>query len=542
MTQSLHLERELSFSDFLVLGIAGAVGTGILFSSASMTSIAGPASLLSWLLGGIFYFFIGLTYAELSATYPEAGGPSRYVLYTHGWFTNLINSLADLIWYLFISPIEAFAIVYGLTIFYPGFVTAKGFPTLAGAALAVLLMLIMIPFNYFGTKAFGKSTLYIGTVKLVFYIAMAFGLAAVYFHAANFTAYGGLAPFGFAGIFAATPFAMFAFGGIRVLPDYAEEAHNYRRLPLLIMLVVLGQLLIYLFIDAVFVTGINWSKLGITTGNWTGVSSIPGNPFITLSHSYNAPLLFILTLIIGVIGPFVVGYIYLGAGSRIVYAMSRTRIMPQITKELHRKYVIPYWAIIIIAAVGAFLAFLSAPLPNIYNLIEDAVVAGYLGFSVNPIAMIVTRRQGQSKYKLPAGYVIAAIAFAAAALIVFWSGWTTVYYSVLILTAAVILFGVILPVARGTASRDLKHITRSLWYIFYIAFLLVMTYIGSDGALSILSFNEATLVTVVVSLAVFFPLGVLSGLKTKYDASEYRADVAGYSTTPANEEATHQGP
>ncbi len=525
MSENLHLKKELSFADLVILGIVGAVGTGVLFSSAAMTGIAGPASVLSWLLGGIFYLFIGLTYVELSATYPEAGGPSRYALYTHGWFTNLINSFADLIWYLFIAPIEAFAIVYGLTIFYPSLVTASGFPTLAGAALAVLLLLIMIPFNYFGTKAFGKSTFYIGIVKLIFYLAVAFGLAAVVFHAVNFSIYGGVAPFGAAGIFAATPFAMFAFGGIRVLPDYAEEAKNYKRLPLAIVIVVVGQLLIYLLFDLVFVGGIDWAKLGITPGNWAAVSSISGNPFITMSHDYNAGFLLVLTLIVGVIGPFVVGYIYLGGGSRIIYAMSRTQIMPRITKFLHKRFVIPYWAIIIMAAVGAFLAFLAAPLPNIYTLIEDAVVAGYLGFSVNPVALVVSRRQGETRWRMPGGYVIAPIGFASAALIIFWSGWITVYYAVLILLGAVILFGLILPAVRGTWKRDLKNFPNSLWYIFYIAFLLFMTYIGSDGALNLISFYDATAITVVVSLAVFFPLGIISGLKKKLEVPEYRADV-----------------
>ncbi|MCL4333734.1 MAG: APC family permease [Candidatus Thermoplasmatota archaeon] len=525
MSENLHLKRELSFFDLVILGIVGAIGTGVLFSTAGMTAIAGPGSLLSWLLGGIFYLFIGFTYIELSATYPEAGGPSRYVLYTHGWFTNLINSFADLIWYLFIAPIEAFAIVYGLTIFYPSLVTAKGFPTFLGAGLAVLLLLIMLPFNYFGTRVFGKSTLALGLVKLVFYLAVAFGLAAVVFHAVNFTIYGGVAPFGAAGIFAATPLAMFAFGGIRVLPDYAEESKNYKKLPLAIVIVVIGQLLIYLLFDFVFVSGIDWSRLGITPGNWAGVSGISGNPFITMSHSYNAPFLFILTLIVGVIGPFVVGYIYVGGGSRIMYAMSRTQIMPQIAKFLHKKFIIPYWAILIMVLVGAFLAFLAAPLPNIYTLIEDAVVAGYLGFSVNPVALVVTRRQGQTKWRVPGGSILAVLGFASAALIVFWSGWITVYYSVLILLAAVIIFGILVPLGRGTWKRDLKHFPNSLWYIFYIAFLLVMTYIGSDGALNILSFYDATAVTVAVSLVVFFPLGVLSGLKTKLDVPEYRADV-----------------
>ncbi|TRM78914.1 amino acid transporter, partial [Sulfolobus sp. B5] len=49
------LRKELSLLNLVIIGIAGAVGTGILFSSAAMASLAGPAMVLSWLLGGIFY-------------------------------------------------------------------------------------------------------------------------------------------------------------------------------------------------------------------------------------------------------------------------------------------------------------------------------------------------------------------------------------------------------------------------------------------------------------------------------------------------------
>lgn len=362
-----QLRKELSFTELVIIGIAGAVGTGILFSTAAMTGSAGPGSVLAWLLGGIFYFFIGLTYAELVTTYPEAGGPSRYALYTHGWFTNMINSLADLIWYIFIPPIEAFAVVDGLSVFYPNLVTSSGAPTLIGAVVAVLLMILMIPFNYYGVKAFGRSTASFGAIKLAFYIALAIGLAAAYFDARNLFAYNGFLPFGFPGVFLAIPFAMFAFGGIRVLPDYAEESRNYRKLPLAIVLVVIGQLLIYLLLDFVFVTGINWSKLGMSAGDWASVANIPGNPFITIAHDYNAQLLFILTVIVGIIGPFVVGYIYLGGGTRVLFAQGRTQIMPNIVKYIHERYSIPYWALLITALVGAVLAFIAAPVPSIYG-------------------------------------------------------------------------------------------------------------------------------------------------------------------------------
>ncbi|MCY0882697.1 MAG: hypothetical protein OWQ50_02575 [Acidianus infernus] len=159
----------------------------------------------------------------------------------------------------------------------------------------------------------------------------------------------------------------------------------------------------------------------------------------------------------------------------------------------------------VFAVVGALITFLFAPIPSIYGLISDSVVAGYLGFATNPIALVVLRRQGVTKYKIPLGNVISAIAFVGSSLIVFWSGWPAVPYSVLLLTIASAVFAAI-----GKATKDFKE---SIWYMTYIAFLTIMTYIGSDGALNIIPFIDATIITALVSLAVFYPWGIISGLK-----------------------------
>ncbi|MEM3270185.1 MAG: amino acid permease, partial [Saccharolobus sp.] len=147
------------------IGIAGAVGTGVLFSSAGMAAYAGPALVLSWLFGGIFYLFIGLTYIQLSLNYPEAGGPSRYPLYSHGKMTNIINAFSDLIWYLFIPPIEALAVVEGLNSFTSPtlpLINSQGIPTTAGVIVGIIIMLAFIPFNYYSVKFFGNSTTIFG--------------------------------------------------------------------------------------------------------------------------------------------------------------------------------------------------------------------------------------------------------------------------------------------------------------------------------------------------------------------------------------------
>lgn len=61
-----QLRRGLSTRDQLVVGISGAVGTGVLFSTAGMAALAGPGMVLAWIIGAVMYAFIMLTYVELA--------------------------------------------------------------------------------------------------------------------------------------------------------------------------------------------------------------------------------------------------------------------------------------------------------------------------------------------------------------------------------------------------------------------------------------------------------------------------------------------
>lgn len=514
----MSLKKELTFLDLIVLGIAGAIGTGLLFSSAGMSALAGPSTVLAWALGGLFYLFIGLTYVELSANLPEAGGPSRYSLYSHGRFTNAINAFADLIWYLFIPPIEALAVVEGISFFYPSLITPSNIPSLSGALLGVLITLLFIPFNYFGVRFFGKTTTGIGVFKIIIYLILGIGVAAVVFRPENFSSYGGFSPYGAVGLFSAVPLAMFAFGGIRVLPDYAEETRDVKRLGKAIIWVVLGQTMIYVLFATVFIGGLDWQALGITPGNWSAVGSLPGNPFIDIASSHHASALIAMALLVGILGPFVTGYIYMGAGSRVLFAMGRSSIVSSNMKSLHERYAVPYWALIMFALVGSLVAFIAAPLPSIYGLISDSVVAGYLGFAVNPVAMAVLRRNGLTRDKIPGGNVVGPIAFASASLISYWSGWPSVPYSVLILFLAVGIFSAL--------YRVKEDILNSLWYIGYIGFITLMSYIGSVGALNLIPFTTASLLVALLSVLLFYPLGYMQGLKRERTMAIYEDQKA----------------
>ncbi len=519
-----RLRRELSLLQLVIIGVVGALGNGALFGTVGMVALAGPGAIIGFIFGGIIYTSVGFTYMELAKVHPEAGGPTRYSIYTHGRLTNLLNSLADLTWYIFIPPIEAVSIVAGLDYFFHGLLTSQGYPTLTGSLIGLALMLAFVPFNYFGVRRFGNSTKYLGIAKLVFYLAMSFGLIFLVHNWGNLTNYG-FVPFGPIGILLAMPLAMYDFGGIRVIPDLAEEAKKPEIIPKAVILTVIFETLIYISVAFAVLLSINWSALGFTPGNFSSVTTGGVNPFFVFAHSNNLQIIFIIAVIAGLMSPFVTGYIYLGSGTRILFAMGRSGFVGDTFKRLHSKYEIPIWSLVAFAVVGAFVVLVSAPLPSIYHLIDYAVDAGYLGFITNPVALMASRRQGVTKkeHMYPGMAVVAPIAMALASLIIFWDGWTSIVYSLSIMLGGSLIFGLVSYF--GTTNRDSMHWKNGIWYLGYIAFMVLMIGISSDGLYNYLTFTEGTIVTGLVTALVFYPLGVFSALKESYTHKDYTEAV-----------------
>ncbi|MEM0157404.1 MAG: APC family permease [Thermoplasmataceae archaeon] len=531
-TRRQKLRRELTFPQLVMIGVVGALGNGALFGTIEMVGFAGPGAILAFVFGAFIYSLVGFTYMELSRVYPEAGGPTRYSIYTHGRWTNIINAFSDLVWYIFIPPIEVVAILYGMDYFFKdAFINALGHPTTIGVLLGAALLLAFVPFNYFGIKRFGNSTLKIGIVKLFFYLSLVIGLIGAVFNYRNLYAYGFL-PYGGASVLGIMPFAMYDFGSIRVIPDLAEETKLKEKIPKAIIMTVVVESLIYISIAFAVLMGFHWSTFNISPGNFLGLYSAVAdktNPFFTFAGNTNILYILIAALITGLLTPFVTGYIYLGSGTRVLFAMGRSGFISKKLKKIDLKHAVPIWSLIIFAILGAILVLVTAPDPSIYTFIDDATAAGYLGLVVNPIALMVTRRQGVTRpdQMVRGMKVLAPLSVGLSSLIVFWTGWPSEPYAVLLVAAASVIFG-----AMGKVKIGAKN---AIWYVVYIGYMTVMTLIGTDGfigpRISFLGYNGpvgtmipfvwGTVIVLVVSIAVFYPWGVLSGFKEQFSHHEW---------------------
>ena len=527
-----RLRRELTFPQLVMIGVVGALGNGALFGTIEMVGFAGPGAILAFVFGAFIYSLVGFTYMELSRVYPEAGGPTRYSIYTHGRMTNLINSFSDLVWYIFIPPIEVVAILYGLDYFFKdAFINALGHPTVIGVLAGAAMLLAFVPFNYFGIKKFGTSTLKIGIVKLFFYLSLVIGLIGAVFNYKNLYSYGVL-PYGGVAVLGIMPFAMYDFGSIRVIPDLAEETKLKEKIPKAIIMTVVIESLIYIGIAFAVIMGFHWSTFSISRGNFIGLyDSVANktNPFFTFAGNTGILYILIAALITGLLTPFVTGYIYLGSGTRVLFAMGRSGFISKALKKIDAKHAVPIWSLIIFAVLGAVLVLVTAPDPSIYTFIDDATAAGYLGLVVNPIALMVTRRQGVTRpdQMVRGMKILAPLSVGLSSLIIFWTGWPSEPYAVLLVAAASAVFGILGRVRIGARN--------AIWYMVYIVYITVMVMIGSDGfagpsisflgyhgALgSLIPFTWATGIVIAVTIAVFYPWGVLSGFKDQFSHREW---------------------
>src|SRR5439155_351066 len=106
-----HLHRSVGFYGLMFVSLGSIIGSGWLLGALNAAQVAGPASVLSWILAACMLALLALTYAELGATYPVAGGAARFPYYSHGPIVGFTAGWASWLQAVFIAPIEVLAVI-----------------------------------------------------------------------------------------------------------------------------------------------------------------------------------------------------------------------------------------------------------------------------------------------------------------------------------------------------------------------------------------------------------------------------------------------
>ncbi len=510
--------RELSLLDLTMASLGGIIGSGWLFASQLAAKDAGPAALVSWLIGGVAVILIGLCYAELGSMLPESGGIARYPQYTHTTMVSYLMSWAAYLAYVTVPAIEAEAVIQYLSssgggwvpgIFVNGNLTGWGF------ALAAVLLILFILINNAGVRMFKAINTPITIWKFAI-PALTIIMLFIFGHqGAVPKAAGGFAPFGLNGTFAAvsTSGIIFSYLGFRQAVDLAGEAKNPGRdVPRAIIAAIVIGGVIYFFLQLAFLHAVPGKDLA---GGWGSLNFTA--PFAQLATVVNLAWLAFILHVDGVISPGGTGLVYTTTTARVAYAMSENQFFPRVFGRLSKRMGVPVPALILGLVLGWLFLLPFPSWGKLVGFVSDATVLTYI---IGPVALSVLRRDAPDLHRpvrIGGMKVIAPIAFIVATMVMYWVGWPT---SGIVTGAAIgglIFYLIYFDLYVSQKIWTGREITGGLWVVAFLVIEAAISYLGGAafGGRNIIPSPYDEFLAAFIGLIAYF-VGVQQGRATPY--------------------------
>ncbi|WP_319517786.1 APC family permease [uncultured Martelella sp.] len=495
----MAMRRDIGLVGLTFVAVGGVLGSGWLFAPLDTAQLAGPASIISWLIGAVAMLLIALTYAENSTLFPIAGGIARIPQFSHGRLLALAMGWSAWVGYCTTAPIEVKASLGYASSYLPWLTNAAGGLTLAGYLAAAVFLAVLTVVNVFGVAWFARINTTMTWFKLVVPVIFIVAIIAARFEPSNFTSAGGFAPFGVPGIFAAvsTGGVVFAFIGFRHAIDLAGEVKNAQRvIPLALIFSVLICLAIYIGLQVAFVGAIDPASLA--NGWQTIEASHELGPLGALATSVGVLWLLSMLNVAAVISPAGSGLVSVGSNARLALAMSNNGVFPRLFARLN-VHGVPLWALILNYVVALFM-LVVLPFQEILALNSAAVV---LSFIAGPVSMVAFRYLAPNAHRpfvVPAAGFIGAVAFMIASLMIYWSGWSTIWVLIALLAVGAALFFLRLAVI---GREDLEPMS-AVWFGVYMAGIAVLSYLGGyGGGLGVIPHPIDSILAALLSILVF---------------------------------------
>ncbi|MCE2563290.1 APC family permease [Komagataeibacter sp. FNDCF1] len=481
--QQPAFSRSLSLLDLIMLGFGAVFGSGWLFAASHVAAIAGPASILSWLAGGIAVLLLGLVYCELAAALPEAGGMIRYPAYAHGPLLGGLLGFITVIAYSSLISIEIIAARQYAGSWFPALTANKaGDATLLGWMAQFVVLLGMLRLNISGVKTFALFNNIITVFKFIVPVLVTVMLL-LHLRAANFTTWG-FAPFGQQSIEAAVSVGgiIFAYLGLTPIIAVASEVDNPQRtIPIALTLSVLLATLVYILLQVAFIGSVPTDLLAAR--GWSGIDRVLPLPFHDIALVLGLGWLGSAVVIDAVISPTGTGNIYMGSTARIIYAWSRSGTFLPWFAHLDSRHHVPRRATFL---TFGLCVFWMLPFPSWEALIGVVSSALIMSYAFAPVAAAALRRSAPDlhrPFRVSCMRVLGPVSFMIASLIVFWSGWHTLSW----LLSVQLAFGLVYLGVQG--FRDMaamrENLRSSAWVLVYFMGMLVLSATGSLGGYDI---------------------------------------------------------
>lgn len=459
------LKQEISKVGFFCLAFGAMIGVGWVTAMGPWLKTAGPiGASIGFAIGGTLMLFIGFCYAEVTAMLPVSGGEVAYAYKAYDTSKSFIVGWFLSFGYISVSAFEAISIGKIASYLFPAIdrwplYTINGDQIYGSHLLLALLCVTLITWiNYVGVQ---------GSMRFQVYLTIAFLLIVLCVVMAGFykSDITNLQPYfaehgdvgiigGIIGVFATVPFWLVGFDTI---PQGAEEAKasvSPRTIGVLIIVSIIAAVLFYILLI------ISTSMIG----NWQSLLDAELLTAKAFELAFGSQLIVDGILIAIIIGLLTSWNGFFLAGSRVLFAMGRGKIIAPSLGKSHPRYKTPYMAVLFSGVVTLLASFLGrGAMIAFVDVGSFCIAAAFLGVSFSFLKLRKSFPDQQRPYLTPGGKVTGYISIVGSIIILLAISlpgspaalkWPLEWLILLALSILGIVFWVISKKSRNATTKE----------------------------------------------------------------------------------------
>lgn len=387
-----HLKRTMGTFELMMIGVGATIGTGIFFILSEAVPVAGPATVVSFLLAGIVAGLTALCYAELASAIPVSGSTYSYAYATLGEIVAYIVAFCLLLEY----GVSSAAVAVGWSQYVNQFLenvfhwrlpdwlsyspevteangrAVEGLINLPAVLLVLMCMMLLIR----GASESARTNAIMVIIKLAVLVAF----IVIAFTGWETDRFAEFAPMGVSGVFAATGIIFFTYVGLDAVSTAGEEVKDPRRtLPRALIGALIIVTLFYMLVALAALGAQNWQGF---EGQDAGLAQI-------LQDVTGATWPGTLLAAGAIISIFSVTLVTIFGQTRVLFAMGRDGLMPRFFSDVNPVTRTPVKNTVVVCLAVALIAAI-VPLDWLAHLTSLGTLTA---FAIVSVGVIVLRRQ-----------------------------------------------------------------------------------------------------------------------------------------------------
>lgn len=395
-----RFKKVMSSTDILVVAFGAMIGWGWVVSSGRWIQNAGTiGTVIGFIIGGIMIYFVGMTYAELTPAMPNVGGEHVFSHKAFGSNGSFICTWALILSYIGVVCFEAVSMPTIIQYIFPSF--AQGYMySVAGADVyatgvitAAIVTIAIIVLNILGIKAASVFqtilTVVIAAVGMILVIASVINGSPDNLDGQVIIGEGIGSIKNILSVAVVAPFFLFGFD---VIPQVAEEIK--------IPLKKIARILLISIICAVTFYGLVVFAVGYAMSMEDIKIAMEGSGLVTASAMekvFNSEVMAKVLILGGLCGVITSWNSFLIGGSRAIFSMAESKMIPGRFAKLHPRHKTPTNALLLIGILSLIAPFFGRTM--LIWISDAASFACCMAYLMVALSFLVLRKKDPEMYR-----------------------------------------------------------------------------------------------------------------------------------------------